>query len=249
MSLQSCAELLERGDPDRLRAALAAPPTARKVLFPVYAFNLEIARAPWVTAESMIAEMRLQWWRDALEEIGQGARVRSHEVTLPLAEVLDADGAALLDGVIAARRWDVYSEPFEDEDHFRAYLDATSGNLAWAAARALGAQGNEAAVRDVAFASGLARFFQAVPDLQAKGRVPMVDGRPERVRAFAAEALDRLSRAGRIRGPARHALNDTVFAAPLLRLAQRDPQAVAEGRLALPEGRKRLRLILRMLGG
>jgi phytoene/squalene synthetase len=74
MSLEACADLLRRGDPDRFLAAMAAPPAARRVLLPLYAFNLEVARAPQVTAEPMIAEMRLQWWRDALAEIAAGGQ-------------------------------------------------------------------------------------------------------------------------------------------------------------------------------
>ena len=70
--LNACAALVERGDPVRFRAAMASPMAARRVLFPLYAFNLEVARAPWVTQEPMIARMRLQWWRDALAEIAAG---------------------------------------------------------------------------------------------------------------------------------------------------------------------------------
>ncbi|TNF18762.1 MAG: phytoene synthase, partial [Rhodobacteraceae bacterium] len=60
---QACAAIVEKGDPDRFASAMAAPVAARARLFPLYAFNLEVARAPWVTQEPMIAEMRLQWWR------------------------------------------------------------------------------------------------------------------------------------------------------------------------------------------
>ncbi len=71
MSLAACAALVERGDPDRFLAVMAAPAWARARLFPLYAFNLEVARAPWVTEEPMIAEMRLQWWRDVVESAGR----------------------------------------------------------------------------------------------------------------------------------------------------------------------------------
>ncbi|MCB1311397.1 MAG: squalene/phytoene synthase family protein, partial [Sedimentitalea sp.] len=64
--LDACAGLVQRGDLERFMATMAAPVAARRVLFPLYAFNLEVARAPWVTQEPVIAEMRLQWWRDAL---------------------------------------------------------------------------------------------------------------------------------------------------------------------------------------
>ena len=96
-----CAKLVEQGDPDRFRTVMAAPVAARRVLFPLYAFNVEVSRAPWVTQEPMIAEMRLQWWRDALEEIAKGKAVRKHEVTTPLAEVIDPEKAKMLDGAIA----------------------------------------------------------------------------------------------------------------------------------------------------
>ena len=65
---------------------------ARRVLFPLYAFNIEVSRAPWVTAEPMIAEMRLQFWRDVVEEIAAGKPPRAHEVAAPLAERDPAPG-------------------------------------------------------------------------------------------------------------------------------------------------------------
>ncbi|MFM7443344.1 MAG: squalene/phytoene synthase family protein, partial [Tabrizicola sp.] len=72
MSVDACAELVSRGDPDRFRAVMAAPAFARAQLLPLYAFNLEVARAPWVTEEPLIAEMRLQWWRDVVENAASG---------------------------------------------------------------------------------------------------------------------------------------------------------------------------------
>ena len=43
----ACAKLVERGDPLRLRAVMAAPSDLRPALFTLFAFNLEVARAPW----------------------------------------------------------------------------------------------------------------------------------------------------------------------------------------------------------
>ena len=82
---------------------------------------LEVARAPWLTEEPMIAEMRLQFWRDTVEEIAQGSRPRAHEVAEPLAEAMALDREAMaeaLDQAIAARRWDIGKEPFEDAAAF-----------------------------------------------------------------------------------------------------------------------------------
>lgn len=250
--IAACAGLVQRGDPDRFMAAMAARPAARDVLFPIYAFNLEVARAPWLTQEAMIAEMRLQWWRDALEEIGQGAPVRRHEVVTPLAEVLDAQGAALLDKLIVARRWDIYKDPFEDAAHFADYLDATSGNLMWCAARALG-EADEVAVRDMAYASGLASWFRAIPELEAQKRVPLVDGRPEAVALLAQGGLVRLRAARQARSGVSKAAGQALFAGwqaeAILKQVAAEPQRVAEGALGHSEFAKKAGLLRRSLTG
>ena len=235
MSIDACASLVKRGDPDRFRAAMAGPVTARPVLLVLYAFNIEVSRAPWVTQETMIAEMRLQWWRDALEEIAAGGPVRGHEVVDALAQVLDADGARCLDGTIAARRWDVYPDAFEDADHLHDYIDATSGHLMWTAARLLG-PADEGVVRDFAYGVGVANLLRAVPALEERGRKPLVDGTRDGVAALATQALDRMNAAARRRCDVSVAAAPALLAGwqarPVLRRAARDPGAVADERLA-----------------
>ena len=245
-----CAKLVERGDPDRFAAAMAAPVAARAVLFPIYAFNLEVARAPWVTAEPMIAEMRLQWWRDALDEIRAGGAVRRHEVVTPLARCLDAEGAALLDRLVQARRWDIYRDAFEDAGHFASYLEQTAGHLMIVAAGALGRVERQVAL-DAGYAQGLAAFLRAVPELEAKGRIPLVDGRAEAVAVLAQDGLLRLERARRAWVPAavRPAFLAAWQAGPLLRMAARAPGRVADGTLALGAFGKRARLSWAALTG
>ena len=230
MSFAACAALVERGDPLRFRVAMAAPVAARKILFPLYAFNIEVARAPWVTQETMIAEMRLQWWRDALEEIGAGGTVRKHEVVDALAEVLDAEGAACLDGLIAARRWDVYKDPFEDQAHFDDYINATSGHLIWTAARLLG-DADETTVRDFAAGVGIANIFQAVPALTKQGRQPLLDDSEAALQAMAKTALTRLDKAKAARGSVSKASGAALVAGyharPVLKMVAAEPARVA----------------------
>ena len=255
--ISACAGLVQRGDPDRFLAAMAAKPDVRDVLFPLYAFNLEVARAPWLTQEPMIAEMRLQWWRDALEEIGQGgpeggATVRRHEVVTPLAEILDGSAAKLLDGLIVARRWDIHKDPFEDAAHFADYIDATSGNLMWVAARALG-EANESVVRDFAYASGIANWLRAIPDLEARNRIPLVDGRPEAVAQLASGALQRLQAAHNTRDKVSKAAGQALLsgwqAEAILKQASSEPDRVAQGMLGQSEFQKKISLMRRALTG
>lgn len=244
--LIACAQLVERGDPDRFAAVMAAPPQARQALFPIYAFNIEVSRAPWVTQETMIAEMRLQWWRDVLAEIREAKEVRRHEVATPLAQVLDAQSADLLEGLIGARRWDVYRDPFEDMAHFRDYLNKTSGDLLLTAARALGPV-PEQVVRQAGYALGVANWLRAVPALEQAGRVPLVEGTPDAVRALAHEGLKALAEARKGRGDipavARPALLPMWQVAPVLHRAARDPRRVADGALELSPIRRRVGLM------
>lgn len=239
----ACAKIVERGDPLRFRTVMAAPVAARAALFPLYAFNVEVSRAPWVTQEPMIAEMRLQWWRDVLEEIQKGGPVRKHEVATPLSRILTPGLAQRLDGLVAARRWDVYKDSFEDMAHFDSYVDATAGELMWASASVLG-QVEEPVVRDAAWAFGVAQFLRAIPGLEAAGRRPMIDGTSDGVRALAQRASDRWQSARQAQAVARAAspaLWPASGAQKVLQAAVKHPADVAEGRL--PEPRPALWLL------
>ena len=248
--LQACADIVAKSDPERFAAAMAAPVAARRVLFPIYAFNAEVARAPWVTEEPMIAEMRLQWWRDALSEIETGRAVRAHEVTTPLAEALDAPGAVILDRLVQARRWDIYSDAFEDGDHFDEYLQATGGALMFAGARALDTAPErtpDPLVRGFGAATALVRFLQAVPALEARGRVPLVDGRATAIAQLAERYLDQLPTRrvlfARLRPPARAAVLEGWQTKRLLQQIAREPERVAAGRIGLSPFRRKVALL------
>lgn len=241
MTLAACAALVERGDPDRFAACMAAPPAARACLWPLYALNVEIARAAWASREPLIAEMRLQWWRDAVADLGRGV-VRAHEVMTPVAQLV-RDAALPLDvleRMIDARRWDISRAPFPDRAAFDAYLENTGAGLMWLASRALGApDAAEAMARDAGWATALAGYLRAVPELVARGRVPLMDGRAQAVADLAREGLQRIKRARTVRPALGRAAAPALLAgwqtAGLLRLAMAEPQRVAEGRLQLSE--------------
>ncbi|MCE0504608.1 squalene/phytoene synthase family protein [Roseivivax sp. GX 12232] len=230
--LTACAQAVEKGDPPRFRAVMAAPVAARRVLFPIYAFNLEVARAPWVTSEPMIGEMRLQWWRDALAEIEAGGVVRRHDVVTPLALALGPGLAERLDRLVGARRWDLYPEPFEDREHFDRYIEETGGLLLLAAARSLGEVDEEAAL-GAGYAAGLAAFLRAVPELRAKNRQPLLSEEHGQLAELAEQGLKRLAEARRakVSKAARPAFLATWEAEPVLKTVRKDPAAVLEGRL------------------
>ncbi|MFV0243803.1 MAG: squalene/phytoene synthase family protein [Qingshengfaniella sp.] len=252
MTLAACAELVERGDPDRWLTVLAVPPEARCRLLPVYAFNVEVSRAPWAVSEPMIAEMRLQWWADALAEIADGGRPRDHEVCHALAGVLDVESIAILADLVDARRQDAWPGPFADLDALKAYLDATGGGLMRVACRALGAD-DVAAVRAQGRAAAAAAWLAAVPALIGAGRHPLPGDPGVAIRGLAEWGLDaaETARAARrsVAVAARPALLAGWMAAPVLARALNDPARVLDGRLGHSEARRKARLIrMRYLG-
>src|SRR3954468_9374408 len=77
--------LIRRVDPDRwMSSRFIADPLARADVIAIYAFDHELARAPKVSSNPLIGEIRLTWWREALDEVFEGRPVRRH----PTAEAL-----------------------------------------------------------------------------------------------------------------------------------------------------------------
>ncbi|MFN7003493.1 MAG: squalene/phytoene synthase family protein [Roseinatronobacter sp.] len=254
--MSALAEKVRQGDPDRHAATLAAPEGARAQLWALYAFNLEIARAPWVTQEPLIAEMRLQFWTDTLERIAAGTPPRAHEVAEPLAEVWRASRlpVALGHAMVEARKHDISRAGFHDALALEGYLDATGGHLMWLAALTLGAQPEaEPTVRDMAFAAGLANWFLAVPDLSARNVPALPDASDAAIRDLAQTALDRLARARQARSTVAASATPALLtgwqAGAILHRAASDPALVRTGGLALSEFSRRGRLMLRALSG
>ena len=60
---------MKHGDYDRYRVIMTLDPKLRPDLFVLLAANIEISRAPWVSSENLISEIRLRWWLEAIEEI------------------------------------------------------------------------------------------------------------------------------------------------------------------------------------
>lgn len=253
VSVDAIIEIVRKGDADRFLSVMAVPPDMRQRLFTLYAFNVEVARAPWASHEEMIAEMRVQFWRDVIGAIGEGRTAARHDLVGDLCGLIEGHAlpVALFDEMAAARRWDIYRDPFEDAAQFERYIDHTSGHLMWLAARLVGAKdATESAVREYAYGVGVANWLRAVPDLIARGRLPLVDPDDAAVSALARGALLRMDRADRrVLKPAASALRSGWQARGVLKRAMRDPVRVQEGCLAPSEFSRRGALLLKSMSG
>jgi phytoene/squalene synthetase len=136
-----CAKQVKAYDYDRFLVTLFAPAKAREDLFALYAFNHEVAKIRETVSEPMLGEIRLQWWREAIEGIYAGTP-RNHEVVLPLEQAVKNTNIAASSfmKIIDARTADIYDENPKTLADFENYLGATSGNLTRIAAEMLGEQ-------------------------------------------------------------------------------------------------------------
>ncbi|MEM9570787.1 MAG: squalene/phytoene synthase family protein [Pseudomonadota bacterium] len=60
----------------------------RTTLIVLYAYYYELARVRIAVTDQTMGQIRFQWWRDALDELGAG-KIRQHDVVLALADQIE----------------------------------------------------------------------------------------------------------------------------------------------------------------
>ncbi|WP_375466109.1 phytoene/squalene synthase family protein [uncultured Methylobacterium sp.] len=166
-AFRHCEELVRAGDPDRYLATLFAPAAFRPHLFALYAFSLTVARVREAASNPMAGEIRLQWWRDALQGEARGD-VRANPVA---AAVLDAITARRLVrqpfvDLIDARVFDLYDDPMPRLNDLEGYCGETASALFRLASLILcdGAEpGGAAAAGHAGVAYGITGLLRALP--------------------------------------------------------------------------------------
>jgi phytoene synthase len=77
---------LKRADEDRWLATRYAPPEARERLVAIYLLHQELSRALHAT-EAMLGKIRIQWWRETIEQLAGRGALRRHDLAEELARV------------------------------------------------------------------------------------------------------------------------------------------------------------------
>ncbi|MBL8669056.1 MAG: squalene/phytoene synthase family protein [Alphaproteobacteria bacterium] len=129
-ALTPCGVISRRHDSDRFLCALFAPPGRRDHVFALIAFEHEIAKTRSVVSEPMLGQIRLQWWRDAIDSVFAG-HPRKHEVVEGVDLAVRSAGLprALFEGMIDARENELEGPPPDLQSLVR-HADATGGALA-----------------------------------------------------------------------------------------------------------------------
>lgn len=175
-----CTEMVRRHDGDRFVACLFAPEDRRPALMALLAFNLEVAKTREVVREPMAGAIRLQWWRDALDEIYGDTVPRRHQVVHPLAAAVCRHRLPReqFDRLLDAREADLADETFPTSGALEAYAEATSATLTGLVLDVLGAGEDAAATaagRHVGIAWALTGLLRAIPFHARSRRVYLPD--------------------------------------------------------------------------
>jgi phytoene synthase len=175
---------VQKVDPARTLAARLAPKLEADRLIGLYAFQYEIARVSESVSEPMLGAIRLQWWREAVDEIRVGKPVRARDTAQALedafAPIKFTFPLSLLDEMIDARERDLDDAPFETIQSLNDYAAATAGTLTLAAASALSkdtiAEIVQVGLRNAGRAwglAGLARETAIAEQFDARPRLPI----------------------------------------------------------------------------
>ena len=127
---EHCLNLVRDADKDRFLATLFAPGDKRRALLALYAFNVEVARIRDLVSEPALGQIRLQWWRETIEEVYRN-ETPAHPVAVELALAIktgDLPKASFLN-MIGAREFDLFDDPMPDLAHLEGYLGETSSAL------------------------------------------------------------------------------------------------------------------------
>jgi len=197
--LSAVGSMVRRHDRDRFQTALFAPAQRRDALLALYAFNYEIARVRESVHEPMLGQIRLQWWREAVDAAYADAVPRRHDVVEALSATIRGYGLSRehFDRLIDTRERDLEDAPPATLEALEDYAEGSSSRLIQLALEVLDAATPRAqeAATEIGIAYALAGLIRAMPAHLAAGHVMIPDD------IAAATGLDRSRYAARSASP------------------------------------------------
>jgi phytoene synthase len=133
--------LVREADKDRHIAALFAPADRRGDLLALHAFDIELSRIPQLAKQQIAGEIRLQWWREAVD----GSNAHEAEANPVAAALMQAIARrnlprGALQAMIDARGSELFPEPFSTADDMLVWCDGLYAAQLRLAARVLDAE-------------------------------------------------------------------------------------------------------------
>lgn len=169
-----CESLVRDADRDRFLSILFAPADRRPHLFALAAFNVEVSRIRETVSQPAAGEIRLQWWREAIE--GKRAEeAAAHPVAIRLIAAIRECALPItaFDRLLEARIFDLYDDPVPTLGDLEGYAGDTQSALIQLSAIVLGDGG--APPGDAAGHGGvawtMAGVLRALPQHAARGQI------------------------------------------------------------------------------
>lgn len=143
-------------DRDRYIATLYAPEGKREDLLALYAFNAEIAGIRDRVSQALPGEIRIQWWRDIIED-GSMDAAAGHPVASALLTAIERNALPVhaFQNYLDARIFDLYDDPMPSRGDLEGYCGETAAAIIQLSALVLDA-GTAAGVSRLAGHAGCA---------------------------------------------------------------------------------------------
>ena len=172
--LSVCGDLVFKYDRERMMCISLAPIEKRELLMALLAFNHKISVIPELVSETLLGEIRLQWWSDCIASIYEGEKP-NHPVALGLSAAIETCelSKSLFDQYIAERKFDLHKTPPATLDDLANYADGTAGALHELMAEILLVKPNikiRHAARNAGTAWALGGLLRAIPFHESQGR-------------------------------------------------------------------------------
>lgn len=154
-----CLDLISANDEDLRLSLRYAAKEDRPRLAAIFALQIELRRIPGLVSEPPLGEIRLQWWRDAINEIVRGGKAPPH----PVVEALKSTAAVnkqmrdFAERLIDARARLLYEPVFSSFAEFQSFVREAEAPMAMLAAMD-GATPPTEAIAMMGEAYALARF-------------------------------------------------------------------------------------------
>lgn len=125
-----CADMVYKDDHNRYLTTLFIDKDKRRSLLALYAFNIEISKVVEINKEPLVSQIKLQWWRDSLDDLKKG-QIAKHPVIEELSTLLahhqiDLDNLSL---IIQARDTELIDKTPKTLNTLTEYCRQTAGTL------------------------------------------------------------------------------------------------------------------------
>ncbi|CCA71486.1 probable ribosomal protein MRP17, mitochondrial [Serendipita indica DSM 11827] len=168
-----CQDLVRKHDYEGFLVSFAYPAGLRNAYFALKAFNAELAMIPESTSQATIAQMRYQFWKDAVKAVYEG-QAPQQPIALALRGVVPAVPAYHLLRMIDARVAEVTNPGFMSVDDLTAHAESTSSTQLYTHLSLLSLSSSSLyshAASHIGIANSFATILRALPFQASKRRL------------------------------------------------------------------------------